>query len=154
MMVSLDFIAGGSLYRVRREYTYERGKGVAQLDFGIIDPATQKMRTLTDKTIRATQLKIDQTIGLDFDAFINSVFLRQGNSNEFSKNSPKDRKEVLANILGLHRYELLRKHALEKNARRISTTGYSHAAVRPTCLQLPKMHHYAKSSWNCLSIGK
>ncbi len=114
MMVSLDFIAGGSLYRVRREYTYERGKGVAQLDFGIIDPATQKMRTLTDKTIRATQLKIDQTIGLDFDAFINSVFLRQGNSNEFSKKSPKDRKEVLANILGLHRYELLRKHALEK----------------------------------------
>lgn len=114
MMVSLDFLSNGQLYRVRREYTHDRGKGVAQLDFGIIDKETERLRPLTDKTIRATQAKIEETIGLDFDSFINSVFLRQGNSNEFSKKSPKERKEILATILGLAKFELLRKRALEK----------------------------------------
>jgi len=114
MMVSLDFSCNNTLYRVRREYTYDRGKGITQLDFGVIEHETQKLRPLTDKTIRATQAQIEETIGLDFDAFINSVFLRQGNSNEFSKKSPKERKEIIAAILGLAKYELLRKQALEK----------------------------------------
>lgn len=114
MMVSLDFMCNNNRYRVRREFSYDRGKGVTQLDFGIIDPETNKLRPLTDKTIRATQSVIERTIGLDFDAFINSVFLRQGNSNEFSKKSPKERKEIIAAILGLARYELLRQGALDK----------------------------------------
>jgi exonuclease SbcC len=114
MMVSLDFLCNGQQYRVRREYTYDRGKGVAQLDFGVIDAGTDRLRPLTDKTIKATQAKIEETIGLDFESFINSVFLRQGNSNEFSKKSPKERKEILATILGLSKFELLRKRALEK----------------------------------------
>lgn len=112
MLVSIDFSCNGTYYRVRREFTYDRGKGVAQLDFGIIDNG--RLRPLTDKTIRATQAAIEKTIGLDFDSFVNSVFLRQGNSNEFSKKSPKERKEIIATILGLARYELLRKRALEK----------------------------------------
>lgn len=114
MAVALDFTCNGQTYRVRREFTFERGKGVTQLDFGIIDLATSHMHELTDKTIRATQAKIEQTIGFDYESFINSVFLRQGNSNEFSKKSPKERKEVLAAILGLAKYEALRKQALEK----------------------------------------
>lgn len=114
MMVSLDFMCNGITYRVRREFTMDRSKGTTQLDFGIIDPSSQTLHSLTDKTIRATQAKIEQTIGFDYESFINSVFLRQGNSNEFSKKSPKDRKEVLATILGLTKYELLRKQALDK----------------------------------------
>lgn len=114
MVASLDFACNGHVYRVRREYTHDRGKGVAQLDFGVIDKETERLRPLTDKTIRATQAKIEETIGLDFDSFVNSVFLRQGNSNEFSKKSPKERKEILATILGLGKFELLRKRALEK----------------------------------------
>lgn len=114
MAVALDFTSNGQTYRVRREFTYDKGKGVTQLDFGVVDLATNTLNELTDKTIRATQAKIEQTIGFDYESFINSVFLRQGNSNEFSKKSPKERKEVLAAILGLAKYETLRKHALEK----------------------------------------
>lgn len=75
---------------------------------------TQKFIPLTDKTIKDTQAKIENTIHLDFDSFVNSAFLRQGQSNEFSKKSPKERKEILANILGLTKYESLRKKAHEK----------------------------------------
>lgn len=120
MMVILDFIAHGSTYRVRREYSVASAKATAQLDFGILDVQTGHLRHLTDKTIRATQEKINQCIGLDYESFINSAFLRQGHSNEFSKKSARDRKEILANILGLDRYEVMRKRASEK-ARLLTT---------------------------------
>lgn len=114
MMVSLDFISNGNTYRVRREFSYAASKAFTQLDFGIIDPETTFFKPLTDKTIRDTQSKIDNVIGLNYDSFINSVFLRQGQSNEFSKKSAKERKEILLTILGLTHYEKVRKKALEK----------------------------------------
>ncbi len=114
MLVSLDFSCNGNMYRVRRDYTVSAGKGIAHADFGILDPSTGNFKALTDKTIRTTQEKIDQVIGLTYDSFVNSVFLRQGNSNEFSKKSPKDRKEILATILGLDHYESLRKRSLDR----------------------------------------
>ena len=114
MLVIFDFELDGNMYRIKREYTLTYGKSIAQLEFGMLDKKTDNLIALTDKTIRATQAKIEQTLHLDFDAFVNSAFLRQGNANEFSQKSAKDRKEILANILGLHQYEIIRKRALEK----------------------------------------
>ena len=102
MMVSLDFICSGITYRVRREFSLHQGKAVSHLDFGIINTETQQLQPLTDKTIRGTQEKINTSLGLDYDAFTNSAFLRQGQSNEFSKKSARERKEILASILGLN----------------------------------------------------
>ncbi len=114
MMVVFDFLFGGKTYRIRREYMETYGKPVNILEFGMVDGETDSFIPLTDKTIRATQEKIEQTLRLDFDSFSNSAFLRQGSSNEFSKKSPKDRKHILATILGLDQYEIIRKLALEK----------------------------------------
>jgi exonuclease SbcC len=114
MMVIFDFECNGQRYRIRREYMQTHGKSYAVLEFGIIDHATDKLIPLTDKTIKATQNTIENTLRLDFDSFVNSAFLRQGNANEFSKKSSKDRKEILATILGLNRYDLIRKIALQK----------------------------------------
>src|SRR5579872_74084 len=114
MLVIFDFIFGGKEYRIRREYMETYGKPVNILEFGMIDPQTETLIPLTDKTIRTTQEKIEQTLRLDFDSFSNSAFLRQGNSNEFSKKSAKDRKQILASILGLDQYEVVRKLAMEK----------------------------------------
>lgn len=115
MMVCLDFQLGSQLFRVRRELEISRGKATASLDFGIVGHTNETFIPLTDKTIRATQHKIDETLRLDFDSFINSAFLRQGQANEFSKKSPKERKEIFAAILGLNRYEEIKKLALEKS---------------------------------------
>lgn len=114
MTVSLDFMSNGQTYRARREFSYTTGKAFTHLDFGIIDPATHFFKPLTDKTIRDTQAKIDTAIGLNYESFINSVFLRQGQSNEFSKKSAKERKDILLTILGLTHFEKVRKKALEK----------------------------------------
>lgn len=114
MMVILDFALGNNTYRIRREFSFSYGKAQAHLDFGVIDPVTQKLIPLTDKTIRDTQNIIEQTINLDFDTFTNSAFLKQGQSNEFSKKSAKERKDIFATILGLNQYDIIRRKALEK----------------------------------------
>jgi len=114
MIVIFDFKLQDTVYRIRREYMETSGKPLSALDFGTIIKNTGEFIPLTDKTIRTTQAKIEQTIRLDFDAFSNSAFLRQGNSNEFSKKSPKDRKQILASILGLDQYEIIRIRALER----------------------------------------
>jgi exonuclease SbcC len=113
MMICLDFECGQNRYRVRREFMQTYGKPVSILEFGILQDADRFM-PLTEKTIRDTQAKIEQTLHLSFDAFINSAFLRQGQANEFSKKSPKERKEILGSILGLDQYETIRKLASEK----------------------------------------
>lgn len=113
MMVCLEFEFNHNIYRVRREYAKTYGKPYAALDFEIFDDEKQRFISLTDKTIRQTQAKIEQLIRLDFETFINSAFVRQGQSNEFSKKSSKERKQILASILGLSRYDILQSKALE-----------------------------------------
>lgn len=114
MMVCLDFECGGQRYRVKREYMQTYGKPVALLEFGLLESDTNKYIPLTEKTLRDTQAKIDQTLHLTFDGFANSAFLRQGHSNEFSRKSPKERKEILSLILGLDQYEIIRRLASER----------------------------------------
>ncbi|MFI5333173.1 MAG: AAA family ATPase [Candidatus Babeliales bacterium] len=114
MMVILDFEFNNQMYRVRREFAKTYGKPYAVLEFGMLDTQTDTLHPLTEKTIRATQAKIEGMLNLDIDSFVNSAFLRQGQSNEFSKKSAKERKEILATILGINRYETVRKLALEK----------------------------------------
>ncbi len=113
MMVCLDFEFNRQIYRIRREFAVTYGKPYASLDFGTVNEQEQFI-PLTDKTISLTQAKIEQTLNLSFDSFANSAFLRQGQANEFSKKSPKDRKEILATILGLDHYDTVRKLAMDK----------------------------------------
>lgn len=111
MFVILEFEVSGQVYRVRREFVQTASKPFASLDFGIMQEEG-KIIALTDKTIKATQDKIERTIGITYESFINSAFLRQGQSNEFSKKSPKERKEILAEILQLNQFEDQKKIAL------------------------------------------
>lgn len=124
MMVCLDFICNGQTYRVRREFAQTYGKPYAVVDFGILDRQADKVIPLTTKTIRDTQAAIEQVLHLSYDAFINSAFLRQGQSNEFSKKLPRERKDILASILGLDQYEVIRKRAAEKVKEAQTRKGY------------------------------
>jgi exonuclease SbcC len=114
MIVIFDFELADTAYRVRREFSLTYGKPHAQLEFGILNKETDTLISLSSKTIRTTQEVIERTIQIDFESFTNSAFLRQGNANEFSKKSSKDRKEILASILGLGHYDTLRKRATDK----------------------------------------
>jgi exonuclease SbcC len=61
--------------------------------------------------MRATQDKIEKLLHLDYDTFVNSAFLLQGRADEFTTKTPSERKQVLANILGLSIWEVYEDRA-------------------------------------------
>lgn len=105
MMVILDFSFNRQVYRVKREYLATHGRPITNLELFVLAEQQQVFLPLTDKTINATQAKLEQILCIDYDTFISSSFLRQGGANEFSKKSPRERKQLLAKILGLERYQ-------------------------------------------------
>ncbi|MCJ7549076.1 MAG: SMC family ATPase, partial [Anaerolineae bacterium] len=61
-------------------------------------------RILTAGSIRETQQRIVDYLSLDYDTFVNSAYLRQGHADEFTVQSPGQRKQVLSTVLGLDRW--------------------------------------------------
>ena len=115
MVIHLDFLANGQKYRIRREYFKSIGKPITRLDIEIFDADINQYVTLTDKSVRATQEKIESLVGVDFATFVSTSFLRQGQSNEFSKKTPRERKEIIASILNLSAFDHKASNALEKS---------------------------------------
>ena len=112
--VELDFMARESAYRTIRSHSRGGGRrrqGVSDLQLQLVRDGD--VQPLTGDSIRQTQAKIDQIVGMDYDTFINSAFLLQGRADEFTNNTPSDRKAVLAKILGLEVYDRLQERAKE-----------------------------------------
>ena len=110
--VEFEFTARESRYRVIRSHARGRTRsraGVSDLQFQILDSG--QAQSIPGNTIRETQHKIDQIIGMQYDTFINSAFLMQGRSDEFTSKTPGDRKDLLADILGLDIYDRLQRKA-------------------------------------------
>jgi DNA repair protein SbcC/Rad50 len=109
MDVRVDFTFGmhGETCRIIR--TRQRD-GNGALEFQIQTSGGQ-FRTLTQKGIRSTQALIDDYLKIDYDTFINSAYLRQGKADEFMRKKPADRKQILADLLKLDRYEQLADRA-------------------------------------------
>ena len=118
MEVEFDFTVGRQLYRIIRKHSRPRSRkssGPSSLDLFIADNGG--FNVITGDTQRQTQQKIISLLNMDYDTFVNSAFLRQGRADEFTKQPPARRKEVLANILGLSLYERLEERARELSRR-------------------------------------
>ncbi|MFB6098518.1 MAG: AAA family ATPase [Salinibacter sp.] len=113
MRVSFAFELEGARYRVVRSFSRsETGKTTSSdLEFQLMQAEGESYRPLTGSTQRETQTRIDEILGLDYDTFINSAFLLQGRSDEFTQKSPSQRKEILTRILNLSKYEALEDKA-------------------------------------------
>ncbi len=116
MEVTFTFDLEETRYRVTRSFSRsETGKTTSSdLEFQLHDPEEEAYRPLTGSTQRETQARIDDTLGVDYDTFINSAFLLQGRSDEFTQKSPSQRKEILVSILNLGRYETLEDRARDR----------------------------------------
>jgi len=113
--VEFDFLASGSNYRVIRKRTRAKkatSSGQSSLDF-LLDTG-QGFKSLTGDTISRTQAEINRLLHMDYDTFINSAYLRQGHADEFSRQTPSKRKDVLASILKLDIYDSLAETARQK----------------------------------------
>ena len=113
MEVEFEFAVGGERYRVVRKRSKSKGRRVGQslLDFQIA--SGDGFRSLSGDSIRDTERKIIDTLRMDYDTFINSAYLMQGRADEFTKKEPSRRKQVLADIIGLSRYDELEARARE-----------------------------------------
>lgn len=113
MEVEFEFAVGRERYRVirKRSKSKTRRAGQSLLDFQVA--AGESFRSISGNALRETEHKIIDTLRMDYDTFINSAYLVQGRADEFSKKEPSKRKQVLADILGLSRYDELEERAKE-----------------------------------------
>jgi DNA repair protein SbcC/Rad50 len=117
--VRLTFAYEGNTYRVQR--TKPRDK-TALLEFHILqqpagnkpDGRPQTWKPLTERTLRDTELRIQQTLRLDYETFVNASFFLQGKADQFTQQRPGDRKRILSSILGLEVWEVYRQRAFER----------------------------------------
>lgn len=109
MQVDFVFDVEGLRYRVSRSYQKSASGKTSKptLELHVFEPETDSYRPLTGGSIRETQEAMNHLLGLDYSTFINSAFLLQGRSDEFTKKRPRERKEILGRILDLARYDRL-----------------------------------------------
>jgi len=105
--VDFEFAVDGTRYRVfrKRKRAGTRKRGESMLDF-FLDEAGE-WRVLTGATLSDTAQRIQGTLKMDYDTFLNTAYLAQGKADEFVQKTPSGRKEVLAAVLGLEQYEVL-----------------------------------------------
>jgi exonuclease SbcC len=111
MSVSLTFQVKQQIYRVQRICQKKHNRLYSGLEFFLIKTENEE-KNLSLHHQRETQQLIDSVIGIDYETFINTVYLKQGQSNEFSKKSPKERKDILCSILKLNDIEKIREKIL------------------------------------------
>lgn len=110
-VVSLDFIQHDTTYRIIRKRKLgsqrksgSRSAGTTQLDFFGWVPDERTFRVINEPSIRQTQQRIIELIGLDYDTFVNSAYLQQGRADSFTVQAPAHRKKILADILNLDQW--------------------------------------------------
>ena len=115
MAVTLEFRARGQRYRVSRRYSRSaRGRqGTTLLELQVA--SGNGVRPITGNTVRETETRIREILHLDYDTFINTAFLLQGQADLFTRSSPSERKAVLAEVLGLSYYQILQERAKEQS---------------------------------------
>lgn len=108
MSVVFTFAEGAGTYRVKRH----RSKRTAG-QFWELQQSDNAggWRPLTGATSSDTGKAIVQLIHMTYDTFLNSAYLRQGRADEFVRQTPNKRKEILAEILELSRYDQLESKA-------------------------------------------
>ena len=110
MRVALTFDQETNRYKVIRQRKAGK-RGASLLELLIWDPTTSSWKGISEGGMRATQDKIEKLLHLDYDTFVNSAFLLQGRADEFTTKTPSERKQVLANILGLSIWEMYEDRA-------------------------------------------
>ncbi|MGQ9490844.1 MAG: AAA family ATPase [Anaerolineae bacterium] len=134
MWVELEFELSGQRYRVWRQRS-KKGRGQSDLHFYVWNPPlgmaaqaghmpdppagsrpdnTGEWQLLDEGGLLDRQEQIIRTLGLDYETFVNSAFLLQGKADAFTVKTPSERKQILADILGLARYDLYEQRARDE----------------------------------------
>ncbi|MDE0207290.1 MAG: AAA family ATPase, partial [Candidatus Tectomicrobia bacterium] len=115
--VEFVFDLEGDRYRVLRKRSLRARGGISALELHGFDPAAQTYRALSGNSIRETESKIAQLLHMNYDTFVNSVFILQGRADEFTTRRPGERKRILSEILDLSVFDDLQARARDRHGR-------------------------------------
>ncbi len=131
MSLSLEFEASdGRKYRVARIFSSKS----SEVRFERLEAG--KWVTAVEQTKKKEVAEaIERTVGLDFEAFTKAVLLPQGEFDRFLRGEPKQRRDLLKNLIGLERIETMQKRSNEiakeaktkSEALQIQLLGLQHA---------------------------
>ncbi len=113
MWVDFEFALGPNRYRVLRSRERKGRSGKSDLQLHVWQDGAE-WRAITEPTLRDTERTIVDLLRMDYDTFINSAFLMQGRADEFTVKAPSERKQILADILGLGAYDQFEARAKER----------------------------------------
>jgi len=107
LRVSLEFLLGGSEFRVVREYSPRGGVAVLEKkENGVWNSLTSGEQSVNQK--------IEEILGFDYLTFKSSVFLPQGETLSFVEATPAERFKVLSNLFGLELLDSIRERVKEE----------------------------------------
>ena len=115
--VDFEFSLGEQRYRIWRQRS-KRGRGQSDLHFYVWNPAADDWQLLDEGNLNERQAQIIRILRMDYDTFTNSAFLLQGRADSFTVKTAGERKQILADILGLDRYDRYEERAKEEARRR------------------------------------
>ncbi len=113
MEVTFDFRLGDREHRVFRRRT-AGARAPATLEFYVRGVGATDWLAISGDSVRETERKIVSTLKMDYETFVNSAFLMQGQADTFTEKRPGERKKVLADILNLGDYDDLNALAREE----------------------------------------
>lgn len=112
MSVSVQFALNGQTYRITRTRSKQTKAGKSELSLLVLNGdewVSNSGAKLTD-----TQQKIHDLLNADYALFVSTGFLLQGQADRFSRATASERKAILAQILRLDQYSLLKQAAARK----------------------------------------
>ena len=114
MEVTLTFAAGEAVYRMVRKHSKGGGRRGAARMVDLQAATGDSFRSLTEGSVAETEAQVQRLLRMSYDTFVSSAFLLQGEADRFTTSKPAQRKETLAEILGLSLYERLQDRARER----------------------------------------
>ncbi|HLH80100.1 MAG TPA: SMC family ATPase [Chthonomonas sp.] len=109
MEILFEFELNGQRYKV----TKKRKRGGSS-EWHLAGWDGKDWISLSGTSQRETERRLTQLLSMEYETFLNSAYLQQGRAEEFTRQTPDKRKQVLGQILGLERYDRLQELAREQ----------------------------------------
>ena len=116
MEVEFRFDIGGQTYLVFRRLEMRGGNRSPKTSLGLSLQSERGFIPIGGDSVREVQKSIDDILQIDHESFVNSAFILQGRADEFTRQTPGKRKDILANLLGLEQFSRIQDRA-RQNAR-------------------------------------
>jgi exonuclease SbcC len=148
MEVELEFLLDEQRYRVIRKRD-SRARGQTVLELAVF--TGDGWRALTGDSLAETERQIQQLLRMSYETFTHSSFIMQGKADTFTTATPAQRKQVLAEILGLSYYDELESQARDEARKRQEQAGSLRLRIDETERELARKPALEEERQRCES---